>query len=291
MLIRPSDEPLRVGLFNVNTEPTIQPSSLAQIGTLAEALGYDSVWVGEHPILPDPSDREGRFDPRLRICDPLTVLSFLAMATHRIRLATGLIVLPLHNPVILAKQLASLDILSSGRLTFGFGMGYIESEAAAVGVPFAERTQMAMEFLGAMHSLWYDERPGFVGKHVSFQGVDAHPRPVQQPIPVVAGGHSRAAFRRAVTRAHGWYGFMLRPDEVTACLEGLRNAAAGLHRPEQLGPLEITVTPKGRLTPELVGRFRQAGVHRMVLCPPDGLTLAGLEGYLRRHAELFAMPT
>jgi probable F420-dependent oxidoreductase len=290
MLIRPFDEPLRVGLFNVNAEPTVAPASLAKIAALAEALGYDSIWAGEHPILPDPPGNGSRFDPRLRICDPLTVLSFLAMATQRIRLATGLLILPLHNPVILAKQLASLDVLSSGRLTFGFGMGYIEPEAAAVGVPFAERTELAMEYLAAMHSLWYDDRPGFAGKHVSFRDVDAHPRPVQQPVPVVVGGESRAAFRRAVTCAHGWYGFMLRPDEVAACLDGLRDAATRASRPEQLGPLEITVTPKGRLTPELIGRFRQAGVHRLVLCPPDGLTVAGLEDYLRAQADLLALP-
>lgn len=278
----------RIGLFSLNTDPTVRPDALAQVATLAEGLGYESLWVGEHPILPDPPSPDSPFDPRLRLSDPLVVLSFLAAITQRVKLATGLVLLPLRNPVILAKQLASLDVLSGGRLMFGFGMGYIEPEAAAVGVPFAGRAARAVEYLEAMRSLWHDDKPAYHGRHVDFDHVDAHPRPVQSDLHVVTGGHTPGALRRAVTHAHGWYGFMLRPEQAAEHVRGLRDAAAEHPRPERFGPLEITVTPRGRLTRERLAEFREAGVHRLVLFPPPGLSLSDLDEYVREHAELIS---
>ena len=107
---------------------------------------------------------------------------------------------------------------------------------------------MTDEFLDAMASLWYDERPEFHGRFADFAGVDAHPRPVQRPIPVVVGGHRPPAYRRAVARGQGWYGFTLTPEDTAACIDGLRRAAADVERPGGLGELEISVTPRGRMT-------------------------------------------
>jgi probable F420-dependent oxidoreductase len=288
MSIKPVSESASIGLFALNSEPTLSPEALARVAVLAEELGYESFWAGEHPVLPDPPSPDSPFDPRLPLADPVVVLSFLAAITRRVRLATGVLLLPLRNPVILAKQLASLDVLSGGRLMVGYGLGYIRPEAAAVGVPYAERAARSLEYLAAMRSLWHDDKPAYHGRFVDFDHVDAHPRPAQSDVHVATGGMSPGALRRAVTHAHGWYGFMLRPEEVAAHVRGLREAAEIVDRPPRLGPLEITVTPRGRLDRDSVEEFRAAGVHRLVLSPRAGLDQAALEDYVREHAELIA---
>ena len=285
MSIKPAEESPSIGLFSMNTDPILRPDALARVATLAEELGYESLWAGEHPVLPDPPSPDSPFDPRLRLADPLVTLSFLAAITHRVRLATGVILLPLRNPVILAKQLASLDVLSGGRPMFGFGLGYIRPEAAAVGAPFADRAARSLEYLEAMRSLWHDDKPAYHGRHVDFDHVDAHPRPAQPDLHVVTGGTSPGALRRAITHAHGWYGFMMRPEQAAEHVRGLRKAAADAVRPSRLGPLEITVTPRGRLDRARLEEFRAAGVHRLVLYPSPDLDEPALLDYVREHAE------
>jgi alkanesulfonate monooxygenase SsuD/methylene tetrahydromethanopterin reductase-like flavin-dependent oxidoreductase (luciferase family) len=119
-----------------------------------------------------------------------------------------------------------------------------------------------------MQHLWYDEHPEFHGVFADFAGVDAHPRPVQKPVPIVVGGHTPAAYRRSVAVGHGWYGFAMTPETVAASLAGLRDAATHEIRHAELGELEITVTPRGRLTPETAAQFAELGVHRLVVIPP-----------------------
>src|SRR2546423_1068288 len=180
--------------------------------------------------------------------DPLLGSGGAAAHTSTIRLATGMVILPQRNPVVLAKQVASLDVLSNGRVVLGVGVGYLEPEFRAIGADFEHRGAVTDEYLTAMHSLWYDEHPAFHGRFADFAGVDAHPRPVQQPIPIVVGGHTAAAYRRAVASGHGWYGFALTPETAAPALDKLRAAASEVDRPEELGELEITITPRGRLT-------------------------------------------
>jgi len=123
------------------------------------------------------------------------------------------------------------------------------------------------EYLDAIALLWYSPQPSYAGRFVSFDGVDAHPRPVQQPVPVVIGGRSPAAFGRAVARAHGWFGFALDREATGECLRGLARARHDVERPSGLGELEITVAPRGRLTAERVEAFASLGVHRLVALP------------------------
>ena len=215
--------------------------------------------------------------PRDPALDPLVALTWAAANSTSLRVATGIIILPQRNPVVLAKQLASLDVVSGGRLTFGVGVGYLEPEFRAIGANFEERGAVADEFLDAIGHLWYDEQPSFHGRFVDFEGIDAHPRPVQRPVPIVIGGHSPAAFRRAVARGHGWYGFAMTPETARACMDGLREATGRVDRPASLGRLEVTVTPRGRLTAEDAAAFSAMGVDRLVPMPPptdDGVRKA-----------------
>ncbi len=258
---------MKLGLFSINMGPRWQPEPLAAAATAAEAAGFESLWAGEHVVLPDPQVPPSPMAPQDPALDPIVALTWAAAATRSIRLGTGIVILPQRNPVVLAKQVASLDVLSAGRLIFGVGVGYLEPEFRAIGADFAARGRLTDEYLDAMEHLWYDDHPEHHGPTVDFGGVDAHPRPRQRPVPVVIGGHTASAYRRAVQRAQGWYGFSLTPDALAECVAGLRRAAEQVERPSALGELEISVTPRGRLTPETATAFAALGVHRLIAMP------------------------
>jgi probable F420-dependent oxidoreductase len=269
-----------LGLFALNQHAGADV--LERVGPLAEELGYDSVWTGEHVVVPDPRVPPSPMEPLDPILDPVVALAFLAARTSRIRLATGIIVLPQRNPLVLAKQLASLDSVSAGRLIFGLGVGYLEPEMTAIGVPMERRGARAVEYLTAMRALWEQERPAFDGEFVQFSGVNAHPRPVQKPVPVVMAGHSPPAHRRAARHADGWYGFFLRQEETADQLEGLRIALAEEGR--DISGFEVTVTPRGRTDAESVAAFGRMGVNRLVLLPPPGRPVDDVAEFVRAHA-------
>jgi len=201
--------------------------------------------------------------------DPAVALAYLAAHTSTIALATGIIILPQRNPLVLAKELASVDVVSKGRLWFGYAAGYLHQEFAALGIPFDDRGARCDEYLDAMLELWDSESPTFAGETVRFGGIDAHPRPVQRPHPrLIVGGQSPPAFRRAVHRANGWYGFAMQPDAVARSIAGLERAAAEVDRAPALGELELTVTPPpGPVDADTVDRYRQLGVARLVILP------------------------
>jgi probable F420-dependent oxidoreductase len=264
-----------LGLVHINMGSMSQPAAIVEAARAAEAAGFDSVWAGEHIVLPDPQVPPSPVPPRDPILDSLTALTWAAAHTATVRLVTGIVILPQRNPLVLAKQVATLDVLSQGRVMLGIGAGYLEPEFRAVGANFADRGAVTDEYLDAMAALWHDEHPRFDGRFANFAGVDAYPRPVQRPVPIVIGGHSAPAYRRAVARGHGWYGYGLTPQGARDCLDGLAAAARQVERPAGLGQLEISVTPplRGQLTPALVAEFAEAGVHRLVpLAPstPDG---------------------
>jgi probable F420-dependent oxidoreductase len=255
---------------------------MARVGALAEELGYDSLWLGEHVVVPDPRRPPSPMEPEDPILDSLVGIGFLAARTERVRLATGIVILPQRNPVVLAKQLASLDVLSGGRLVFGMGVGYVEPEMSAVGVPMERRGTRAIEYLQAMRALWEHERPSFEGEFVSFSDVNAHPRPVQEPVPVIMGGHSQAAHRRAVKHADGWYGFMLNAEETAEQVASLRARLAEAGRAED--DFEVSVTPRGRMDAEKIAAFGRAGVNRLVLMPRIEYSIEQVEEFVRAHA-------
>ena len=188
--------------------------------------------------------------------DPAVALAFIAAHTTKIRLGTGIIILPQRNPVVLAKELASTDVLSNGRLIFGIGVGYLKPEFEAIGAPFDHKGARAEEWLAAMIALWSMPKPEFSGKWIKFKGVNAMPRPVQKPHPeIVFGGHSTEAYSRAARLAKGWYGFALDLEATAKCVEGLRAACKAAGR--RFEELEISVTP----SPRVQGRSR----HRQAL--------------------------
>jgi probable F420-dependent oxidoreductase len=179
---------MRFGLFSVNAGPCVDPHTAARIARVAEDAGFDSLWAGEHVVLPDPRVPPSPMDPLDDILDPVVSLTYLAGQTRRVRLGTGIIILPQRNPLVLAKELASLDVLSGGRLIFGVGVGYLEPEFRALGISFADRGRRTLEYLAAMRAIWSEDQPAYQGRYVSFAGVQARPQPPQQPHPPITIG-------------------------------------------------------------------------------------------------------
>lgn len=265
---------LKLGIYGLHRGSSIEPEPLARRARLAEQAGLESLWVGDHIALPPEL---GADEPRL---EAVVAMSYLAAVTTRVRLGLGVIVLPQRQPVLLAKQLSSLDVLTGGRLLVGIGVGYVEPELRAMGVPLDERGARTDEFLAALTALWAEPPPSFNGRFVSFTGVSQRPLPRQRPHPpIVVGGQSPSGYRRAVQIGAGWYGPYLDLDQTADALAGLRRAVARYERPAGLGELEITITPPpGPADRDTALRYADLGVHRLAIQPSshDGTAIEEL---------------
>ncbi len=277
---------MKLGLYGINMGACLDPRTAIRVAVAAEAAGFDSLWTAEHVVLPEPRTPESPIPARVALLDPAVALAHLAGHTKTIRLATGIIILPQRNPVVLAKELASLDVLSGGRLIFGLGAGYIPKEFAACGIPFEERGARTDEAIAVLKDMWTSPAPQFDGRFFRYSEIDAYPRPIQRPHPpIVVGGMSAPAFRRAVAQGNGWYGFALDPAATEKCLVGLREAASKIERPASLGPLEITVTPSVALDAATLDRYASLGVHRLVPIAA-GADADAVVGFVERTAQI-----
>jgi probable F420-dependent oxidoreductase len=260
---------MRFGLFGINTGPCARPETAAKVARAAEAAGFESLWTGEHVVLPDPQAPPSPAPPQHPMLDPAASLSFLAAHTQRVKLGTGIIILPQRNPLVLAKELASVDVLSNGRLIFGLGAGYLKQEFDALGARFDDRGARTDEYIDAMRAIWTQAKPAFAGRTVKFARVDAQPRPVQKPHPpIVVGGMSPSAFRRALARGNGWYGFARDLAATQGDLAGIAAARADVQRPAALGTLEISITPPRSVDEAGARAFADLGVDRLILLLP-----------------------
>jgi probable F420-dependent oxidoreductase len=278
---------MKFGLHSVNLHTCGYPETATRLARAAEAAGFESLWVADHVVLPDPPLPERPMAADMRLLDPVVMLTFYAAQTTRIRLATGVIVLPQRQPLVLAKQLATLDVLSNGRLLFGLGVGWCEPEFRALGVPFEHRGSRGDEYLAAMRAIWTQDKPTYDGHYVTFTGVKAEPQPVQRPTPpIIIGGRTPAAFRRAVEHGHGWYGFGLNVEQTAQDIEALQKAGQRYRRPADLGTLEISITPPSYdIDPATVEGYAALGVERLVLRPQPTLDAAGLEQFVATTAR------
>jgi len=275
---------MKFGLFGIGSGVCADPGVARRVAGAAEALGYESLWTGEHVVLPDPRKAPSPAPPEFPMLHPSTALAYVAAVTHRVKLGTGIVLIAQRNPVVLAKEMASLDVLSGGRLILGIGAGYLAAEFEALGVPFNERGARTDEFVPAMRALWTEEQPSFAGRYVRFSGVQSRPRPIQPGgPPIVIGGASDAALTRAVRHAQGWYGFAMDVATARDCVARLESVASRTARPQDLGPLEISITPRRTPDAAMVAEYADAGVHRLiVLLPQDD------EEAVLNHIESFA---
>ena len=227
---------MKFGLGFANTVPFADGAGGARLATLAEAAGFESLWTVEHVVFPDaytsryPYGRDGKMPAKAStpMPDPLVWLTWVAARTTRIRLGTGILILPQRNPVVLAKEVATLDALSGGRVELGIGVGWLREEFYALGVPWPDRGARTDEYVGVLRELWAHDHAAFAGEYVSFADVSCNPKPMLGHVPITVGGHSEAAARRAGRLGDGFFpakGSLGRLAELFAVVRDAATAA------------------------------------------------------------------
>ena len=284
--------------FGNNTFPDL--AGATRLVRLAEANGFDSVIAVDHVVLPDtysstyPYSATGRLpgDRTASLPDPLIWIAAMAAVTTRLRFMTGVIILPLRNPLVLAKQVATIDSMSGGRIELGIGVGWLKEEFAAVGVPFERRGKRADEYVAAMRALWARDGASYAGEFVNFRDVSCNPKPVAGRVPIVVGGHSEAAARRAGRLGDGFFPSIGSPLDTMPLLDVARRAAEAAGRDP--GAIEmITGCPDllpgtGKDPRVAVGERIGRGIGRIVV--PIGPFMPNLEESLARFAETVIRP-
>ncbi|MGD0392603.1 MAG: LLM class F420-dependent oxidoreductase [Acidimicrobiales bacterium] len=283
---------MKFGVAFANIGSFVDPDEAVRLAQAAEAAGFESIWTVDHVVVPagyqstypyDPSGRlpsgEGTVFP-----DPLIWLAYVAARTSTLRLGTGILIVPQRNPLVLAKELATLDHLSGGRMILGAGIGWLEEEFTALGVPFAGRVQRTEEAIAAMRALWSEEQASFEGTTVHFIDCFLRPQPPGGTIPVHVGGHSPAAARRAGRIGDGFFPFGVGTDELPALIDLVRKSAEEAERDPTT--IEITVqcnTTDGEQARAEVKTLQGLGANRILI--PSVLFGSDLEPALTRYGE------
>ena len=256
---------MKIGIFGINTGACAEPQTAAKVAVAAEQIGVESLWTAEHVVLPDPREAPSPADPETPFLHPSTLLAYIANVTDEIKLGTGITLIAQRNPVVLAKEMGSLDVISSGRLLLGIGAGYLHQEFSALGVDFSSRGAKTDESIEIIRTLWNQTNPEYQGKFIQFKNIQAQPRPLQEGgPPIIIGGTSPAALRRTVTHGNGWYGFALDIETTKKVLENLEIAKSRYERDPNLGPLSISITPPSRPSKTMMEDYAAIGVERYI---------------------------
>jgi probable F420-dependent oxidoreductase len=264
---------MKIGVFATFMSPLATPQMIRDFGRRAEDIGLDSIWMGEHVVLFDkntfgyPSSKDGRIPvpDDGGMLDVTATFGFLAAATSRVRLGTGVALVPQRNPIYTAKEMCTLDWLTDGRIDFGIGVGWNKEEVEACGYRWEDRGARCDEFLEVMQRLWTEPVVDFSGKWVKFATCRLDPKPIQKPhVPIIVGGYADAAFRRAVRFGAGWYGFNRDPAGTKEMLARLDAAFAKAGRQRPKG-FEIIITPPMSMPLESMPDYAALGVDRLVV--------------------------
>ena len=243
----------------------VRAKVIVPVATRADELGYESVWTGEHIVFPAAVETPYPYDPSAGaplpttpLLDPLLTFAHLAACTHRIRFGTGILVLPVRQPLVVAKNATTLDVLSGGRFLLGIGSGWLREEFEALEMPWDHRGARMEEMVEIMHKLWAHERVSHEGRYYRFPELGFEPKPVNGRVPILIGGETPIALRRAARVGDGWFGMHHTPASAAARVKEL----AGLRESEEA--LEITVAVSSLPDADTLRRMRDAGVHRVV---------------------------
>ena len=265
---------MKFGLAFANTLGWVDPQGAVQAAQAAEAAGFESFWTVEHVIFPDgyqsayPYSQTGKMPaaPSTPIPDPLIWLSYVAAVTTTLRLATGILILPQRNPLVLAKEVATLDHLSGGRVVLGIGVGWLREEFEAIGVPWEHRGERTDEYVEALRVLWARDHASYTGRFANFANVSSNPKPVRASEPIVIGGNSRAAYERAGRLGDGFFPGRGTPEQLVEMLDIVRQTAAGAGRDP--GLIEVTASHPGLFGDDPVGAVQEMaalGVSRLIV--------------------------
>jgi probable F420-dependent oxidoreductase len=286
---------VRIGLHALGIGPGADPAVIEAVARASEVAGFSTLWSGEHVVMVDRPDSPYPYtgDGKIAVpsdadwLDPLVALAFVAAVTSRIRIATGILLLPQHNPVVVAKQAASLDVLSQGRFALGIGVGWSSEEFAALGVPFRGRARRMEEFVEAMRTLWREDVSSYQGEFVRFQEVRSYPKPVRaRRLPVFVGGNSDAALDRVAAYGDGWYGFNLWRDEVPERVAAL--SARCLRAERDPATVEVAVSLRDG-SPGDLSSLSDAGVTELVVVDSPPADPVGADRWVAALARRWGM--
>ncbi|MGD9884980.1 MAG: LLM class F420-dependent oxidoreductase [Reyranella sp.] len=264
---------MKIGVFSTFMSPLATPGMIRDFGRRAESMGLESIWMGEHVALFDkntygyPGSKDGRIPvpDGGGMLDVTATFGFLAAATTKVRLGTGVALVPQRNPIYTAKEMCTLDWLSDGRIDFGIGVGWNKEEVESCGYRWEDRGKRCDEFLEVMRRLWTEPVVDFTGKWVKFETMRLDPKPIQKPhVPIIVGGYAEAAFQRAVKFGAGWYGFNLDPARTKEMLGRLDAAFAKAGR-KRGKDFQIIVTPPLAMAADAVPAYADLGVDRLLV--------------------------
>jgi len=284
---------MKLGISFANSGKFSRPELFAELACHCETFGFESIWTVEHvviprPHMPYPGSKDGQMPggDNVPIPDPLIPLAYAAALTSRLKLSTGVIILPQRHPLYLAKQLATLDHLSNGRMMVGIGSGWMKEEFDSLQIPFNVRGARTDESIRAMRALWTEPAASFNGKHFQFHDVKSYPKPLQKNgIPIHIGGHSLAAARRAGRLGDGFFPTLTSPEKLAELFAITREEAKKAGRNPDAIEFSAMAAPK----PDSVKALRDIGVTRVIMAPPSAepsRLQAGLEKIANDFATL-----
>ena len=284
-------ETIKFGIAFASIGPNIEPERACALAGSAEAAGFESIWSVDHVVVPAGYRSAYPYDPSGRLPsgedtpfpDPLIWLAYVAGSTSTIRLATGILILPERNPVVLAKELATLDYLSSGRVTLGVGIGWMKEEFEAVGIPFERRGERTEESIAAMRALWGEERASYDGSTVNFKDVYLRPQPRAGTIPIHIGGHTEIAARRAGRLGDGFFPFGVDRRELAFLVDTMRTAATEAGRDPSTIEVTVASYSTGADAVADVRAVAALGATRVII--PAALFGSDVSGSLQDYAE------
>jgi probable F420-dependent oxidoreductase len=288
---------MKVGYFAVGIGPTVNPGLIRTIATAAERLGFATIWAPEHVVLleeyasrypyssgkfPAPADTP--------IADPFATLAYAAACTSKIRLGTGICLVPEHNPLVLAKTVATVDRLSNGRFIFGVGVGWLAEEFQALGISFDRRAQRTREYIDVIRKLWDERTTSHQGEFVSFTNVLSYPKPVSEKgVPVWFGGESNPALRRVAEYGDGWIGFNLLPDQASAKIKRIEELLKANGR--KRSDVQLAVSPyTNPIKTDNLKCYRDAGVDEIALLAGRPGTEVEMVARIEQMAREFVEP-
>ena len=287
---------MKIGYFAIGLGPLTNPDWVRTVASSAERLGFSTIWAPEHVVLLDRfaskypySSGDFPVPTDTPISDPFTTLAFAAACTKRIRLGTGICLVPEHNPLVLAKTVATTDLLSNGRLILGVGIGWLEEEFQAIGIPWERRARRTREYIDVMRKLWSEDRSSYDGEFVKFDSVRSFPKPANgKSVPVWFGGESGPALRRVAESGDGWIGFNLTADQAATKIERIEELLEANRR--KRSDVELAVSPYTKpIKTDDLKRYRDAGADEVALVvdvpPTEGEMVKRLEQMARDFVE------
>jgi len=290
---------MKVGYFALGIGQGTNPEWVRAVASNAERLGFASIWAPEHVVLLDQYASKypysaGEFPMPIEtpFGDPFTTLAYTAACTSTIKLGTGICLVPEHNPLVLAKTVATADRLSGGRFILGTGIGWLEEEFQAIGVSWERRAQRTREYIEVMRKLWSEDQSSYSGEFVKFSKARSFPKPAHRSVPVWFGGESGPALRRVAEYGDGWLGFNLSPEQTAAKIRRIEELLEANGR--KRSDVYLAVSPyTNPIKPDDLKRYRDAGAEEVELVvfdipPTEREMVKRLEQMAREFVEAAA---